>query len=53
MHPFGGTSGHARHSAVEGGAAIIRPDMYEDPDRALIARELTGAFLDGAWTVDG
>jgi RNA-directed DNA polymerase len=27
--------------------------MYEQPDRVLIARELTGAFLDGAWTVDG
>jgi RNA-directed DNA polymerase len=27
--------------------------MYEYPDRVLIARELTGAFIDGAWTVDG
>jgi RNA-directed DNA polymerase len=27
--------------------------MYELPDRILIARELTGAFLDGPWTVEG
>jgi len=53
VHPFGGTTGHARQSAVAGGAAIIRHDMYELPDRLLIARELTGAFLDGPWTVEG
>jgi RNA-directed DNA polymerase len=27
--------------------------MYELPDRILIARELTGPLLDGAWTVEG
>src|SRR5450755_2289483 len=27
--------------------------MYELPDRILIARELTHAFLDGPWTVEG
>jgi RNA-directed DNA polymerase len=27
--------------------------MYELPDRILIARELTGAFLDGPWTIEG
>jgi RNA-directed DNA polymerase len=53
VHPFGGTAGRARHSAVAGGAAIIDTDMYELPDRILIARELTGVFLDGPWTVEG
>jgi RNA-directed DNA polymerase len=27
--------------------------MYVQPDRALIARELTAVFLDGPWTVEG
>ena len=27
--------------------------MYEPPDRAVIARELTATFLDGPWTVEG
>jgi RNA-directed DNA polymerase len=27
--------------------------MYELPDRILIARELTGALLDGPWTIEG
>jgi RNA-directed DNA polymerase len=54
VHPFGGTAGHARHSAVAGGAAIIRFQMYDEHDRCLIAHELTRAFLAaGAWTVDG
>ena len=54
VHPFGGTSGHARLKRKSRAAPRSSvTDMYELPERILIARELAAVFLDGPWTVEG
>ncbi len=48
---FGGTSGHARQEQSARDAAIMTP-MYDADERAVLAGELTDAFLDAPWTVE-